>query len=108
MSLIVKIILLPLLLSLTLPLALVALAADKTQYFLHLSFDSTLQLINGISSDLQKLLKYLKGKAIAEIFKFLFALSAAVFSDNLALYLNHLKFSSLAISALKSVTSSLE
>ena len=33
-------------------------AADKTQWFGHLSFDSTLKLINDISSDLQKLLKH--------------------------------------------------
>ena len=32
-------------------------AADKTQYFVHLSFKSTLQLINVISSDIQKLHK---------------------------------------------------
>ena len=42
-SLIAKIILLALILS--------APAAVKTQYFVHLSFSSTLQLINGISSD---------------------------------------------------------
>ena len=29
-------------------------AAEKTQYFFHLSFNITLQLINGIPSDLQK------------------------------------------------------
>ena len=29
----------------------------KTQYFVHLSFNSTLQLINGILSDHQKLLR---------------------------------------------------
>ena len=33
-------------------------APDKTQYFIHLSFNSTFQLINGISKDLQKLLKF--------------------------------------------------
>ena len=31
-------------------------AAAKTQCFVHLIFNLTLQLINGISSDLQKLL----------------------------------------------------
>ena len=30
-------------------------AADKTKYFVYLSFISTLQLINDISNDLQKL-----------------------------------------------------
>ena len=33
--------------------ALSAPAADKREYFLHLSFNSTLQLINGISNDFQ-------------------------------------------------------
>ena len=45
-------------------------AAEKTQYFVHLSFNSTLQLVNGSSSDLQKLLKYLNGTAIAAFLKF--------------------------------------
>ena len=39
-------------------------AAGKTQYFVHLSFNSALQLINSISSDLQKLLKYFNDTAI--------------------------------------------
>ena len=43
--------------------------AEKTQYFAHLSFNSTLQLINGISSDLQKLLKYFNGTVIAALLK---------------------------------------
>ena len=42
---------------------------DKTQYFFHLSFNSILQLINGISSDLQKLLRYFNGTAIAAFFR---------------------------------------
>ena len=45
-------------------------AADKTHYFVHLSFNSTLQLINGISSDLQKLLKYFNGTTIVAFLKF--------------------------------------
>ena len=44
-------------------------AVDKIQYFVHLSFNSTLQLINGISSDLQKLLKYFNGTGIAAFLK---------------------------------------
>ena len=44
-------------------------AADKTQCFVHISFNSTLQLINGISSDLQKSMKYCNGIAIAAFFK---------------------------------------
>ena len=54
LSLIVKILLLDLASSFSLPIA------DKTQWFVHLSFNSTFQLINGISSDLQKLLNDLK------------------------------------------------
>ena len=66
MSLILNIILLELALTLS------TSAADKIQYFLHLYFRSTLQLINGISSDLQKLLKHLNGIAIAAFFRILF------------------------------------
>ena len=58
MSLVVKIILV-LLLSLSLP------DTDKTEFFVHLNFSSTLQLVNGISSYLQKLLKYFNGAAVA-------------------------------------------
>ena len=65
MLLIVKIILLyPLL-----PLALSVPVADKTQCFIHLSFNSTLYLINGISSDLQNLLKCFNGTVIVAFFK---------------------------------------
>ena len=71
MSLIVKMILLGLSFVLSLP------AADKTQYFVHLSFNSILQLINGISSDLQKLLKYFNGTAIIAFFRILLALFGA-------------------------------
>ena len=37
---------------LELALALSALAADKTQYFVQLTFNSALQLVNGISNNL--------------------------------------------------------
>ena len=37
--------------------------ADKTLYFAHLSFNSVLQLINGFSRDLQKILKYFNDTA---------------------------------------------
>ena len=50
-SLIVKIVLLGVVFVLSAPVP------DKAQYFVHLRFSSTLQLINGISSELQKLLK---------------------------------------------------
>ena len=55
-SLMVKIILLGLAFTLLAP------ASDKTQYFVRLSFNSTIQLI--ISSNLQKLLKYLNDPII--------------------------------------------
>ena len=71
MSLIVKITLS------SLPLALSLPAADKMQQFEHLSFNSTLQLINGVSRDLQKLIKYFNGTAIVAFLKIpLAALSA--------------------------------
>ena len=62
--LIVKITLLALSLPLSLPFP------GKTQYFVHLSFNSIFQLLNGISSALQKLLKqYFNGKAISACFR---------------------------------------
>ena len=105
-SLIVKIILLALPLLLTLfPLQ----AADKTQYFVQLSFSSNLQSINSIASDLQKLIKYFAGTAFDAFFRVSLALFragwATVFPANLALYLKLLLSS---ITALKSVASSLE
>ena len=62
-SLIVKIVLSELASALSAP------AAAKTQYFIHLSFNSTLQLISGISSDLQKLVRYLNSMTIAAFFR---------------------------------------
>ena len=44
-------------------------AADKAHYFVHLSFNSTLQLINGISNYLQKLPKYFNGTTIVAFLK---------------------------------------
>ena len=49
LSLVIKMILLELAFGLSAP------AADKTEYFVHLSFSFTLQLINSISSDLKKI-----------------------------------------------------
>ena len=103
-SLIVKIILLLLTLSLTLS----APAADKTQYFVQLNFNSTLQLINCISRDIQKLLQYFNGIAIVAFLQIPFAPSAAVVSNELALYSKHLKLLLLEISASKLVATSLE
>ena len=79
MSLIVKIILIESIL-----LTLSAPAAEKTQYFAYLSFSSILQLINGIPSDLQKLLTNFNGRAIVAFFKIPFLLSAPMFPNSLA------------------------
>ena len=81
--------------------------AVKTQYFVHLSFNSTLQLINCISSDMQKFPKYFNSTAIVAIFWIplaVFGLGwASVFPNNLVLYLKDLKSSVFAILLLKSV-----
>ena len=93
---------------LELALALSAPAADRTQYFVNLSFNSTLKLIYDILHDLQKLLKYFNGTATVTSLKRPFAPSASVVSNNLALYSKGIKLLSLAISALKLVASSFE
>ena len=49
-------------------LSALATSIDKTQWFVHLSFGSTLELINDILSDIQKLLRYFNGTAIAVFF----------------------------------------
>ena len=79
MSLIVKMLLLEPALLFSTP------AAAKTQCFVHLSFNSTLHLINGISSDGQKLLTYLNGTTIAAFFRIELFQSATVFFNNLTL-----------------------
>ena len=66
-SLTVKIILLELASLLSAP------DAVKAQYFDRLSFNYILQLTNGISSDLQKLLKYFNGTAVVTFFRILLA-----------------------------------
>ena len=68
MSFIVKIILLRLSLVLSLP------AAGKTQYLIHVNFHSILQLINGVSNDLEKFLKYFNGTEIVAFFRIPLAL----------------------------------
>ena len=73
-----------------------------------LSFNSILQLNKGISSDLQKWLKYFNGTATVAFFSIPFVPSASVFPNNLDLYSKDLKLLSLAISALKLFASSLE
>ena len=89
MPLFVKIILLGLAFVLSLS------AAAKALYFLHLSFNSTSHLIDGISSDLRKLLKYFNDTAIVTIFRIPFssfgASGATMFPNNSALYLKDLK-----------------
>ena len=104
MSLIVKIKLFVSLLSLRFLLP----AGDKTQYFVHLSFNFALQSINDILSNLQKLLKYFNGTAIVASFRIPLTPSVSVISNTLALYINDLKLTLLNISALKLVASSLE
>ena len=58
-------------------------AKTKTQWFIHLSFNLTFQLVNGILSDLQKLLRYFNGTAIIAFFRISLLPSAAVFLNNL-------------------------
>ena len=72
-SLIVRIILLELASLLSAPIA------DKTQYFVHLSFSSTLPLISSISRVLQKLIKYFNGTTIDTFLKTPFAPLAQCF-----------------------------
>ena len=64
-----------------------------------------MQLINGISSDLQKFLKYLNATAIVAFLKIPFAAFGAgwatAFSNNLTFYLKDLKLSAFAILLLK-------
>ena len=102
MSLIVKIILLELALTLSAP------AAEKTQYFVNLNFNYILQLITVISCDFQKLLKYFNSTIIVPFFKILFVPSASVFPNNLALYSKESKLLLLAISGLNLVASFFE
>ena len=46
----------------------------RTQYGSHCNENSTLQLIKGISNDLQKLLKYFSGRAFLTLFLFVIRL----------------------------------
>ena len=80
----------------------------QTQYLIHLCYNSIFQLINGASSNTQKLLKYFNGTAIVAFSRIPFVSSASLFPNNLALHSKDLKLSLLAISALKLVASSLE
>ena len=90
------------------PFALIALASVpiaavvNTQFSIHINESSILQLINGISNDLQKLLKYFSGTAIFIPF---FVPFASVLVIRLALYLNEGALSSLVTSALLNILS---
>ena len=99
-SLIVKIILLELASSLSLP------PIAKTQCFVHFSFHSTLELINDISFDHQKLLRYLNGTAIVAFSTVPFA--AAVLPINFVLSLKDFKILVFTILEPKSFASFLE
>ena len=101
-SFIVKIILSELASTLSAP------AADKTQWFVFLRFNSTLKLINGISGDLQKLLGSFSDMAIVLSFMIPFVSSATVFYNNLTTDFKDLKVLPSTILALKLVTSSLK
>ena len=102
MFLIVKIKLLELAVALSTP------AANKTQYFVKLNFNSTLQFINNISRDFKKLLTYFHGMAAVIFSRMLLLPEAAVVPNNLALHLKDLQLSLFPISVLKLVASSLE
>ena len=60
-------------------------SAAETQCLVHLSFDSTLQLLNSTSSDLQKLLRYFNGATVVVFFKIELFASATVFPNYLGL-----------------------
>ena len=64
-SLIVKIISLESALALSFSLS----STDEIHCYVHLSFNSTLKLINGISNDLQKLLRFFNGTKIVAFFR---------------------------------------
>ena len=56
----------------------------KIQFSFHDNESSTLQLINGISNDLQKLLKYFSGKAIFTPFLLVIKLDLYLYDDELS------------------------
>ena len=58
-------------------------ALDHIQFSYHFHESSTLQLINGISNDLQKLLKYFSGTAIFTPFLFVMKLDLYLNDDEL-------------------------
>ena len=87
-------------------------AAAKTHCLVHSSSNSTLQLINDISSDLQNLLRYFNDAAVVVFFGIPFLLFgagwASVTPTDLVLYTKSLKAALSPISALNVVASSSE
>ena len=82
---------------------------SKHKCFIHLSFNSTLELINGVSSDLHILRKFFNGTAIVVLFRIPLAAIvglANVFPTSSALNFKDLKSRVFAISAFKFVGSS--
>ena len=75
------------------------------QFLFRVNESSTLQLINGICNDLQKLLKYFNGTAIFTPF---FIPLLSVLPIRFALFLNEGALSSLVISALLIISSLLK
>ena len=67
-------------------------SVDNTHSFFHVKFNLILQLINGISNDLKKLLKYFNGKTT---FTFILAILLATtrLPNKLTLYLKELELS---------------
>ena len=105
-SLIVKIILLSLTLTLPTP------AWAKTHCLVYLSFNSTLHLIKGVSGNLQILLRYFTGSTIVAFFRIPLLLFGAGWASasptNAVLYSKDVETILFPISALKLVASSLE
>ena len=87
---------------------LLAPAVDKTQHFIYLSFNSILQLINGILKDLQVVHKYFNDTAISAFLKIPFDPLTSVFPNNLVFYSKDLTLLLFSNSGLKLVTSSRE
>ena len=73
---------------------------DNIHFLLHVTSSSALQLINGISNDLQILLKYFNGTAISEFITVSFAPSAATLPIRLDLYLNDEELSAFTLALL--------
>ena len=76
---------------------------DKMQPSIEFNSRWVLQLINGISNDLQELLKYFNGTTTFILFTKLFSPAAsAVFPTRAALYLNDLELKTLLLPTVKS------